>query len=75
MASATLPGRAAKLESLLEFLVLKKYARVSLLEKHEAHLLDLLISFQKLFDSFRGDCRGFVFWIAVRAGRNGWKRD
>jgi hypothetical protein len=37
-------SNSAKLESLLEFLVLEKHAGVALLEKDESYLLDLPVS-------------------------------
>jgi len=43
---------AVKLESLLEFLVVEKYARVGLREKDQPHFLDLPVFRKKLLDSF-----------------------
>ena len=59
-----------KFESLLEFVIVKKYARVFFLKKDQAHLLELRICRQELLDRSRNDLRRFGFGISVGAGRD-----
>src|SRR5919205_1303362 len=66
---------AAKLESLLEFLVLEKYARVSLKKKDEAHFADLVIGPQEIPDRRGRNFSRFNLWITEGAGGNGRKRN
>ena len=65
----------AKLESLLEFVVLKKHAHVLLLKKDQANLLDLLVFTQEIEDRFGRNLSGLDLWISERARRYGWKCD
>ena len=67
--------RAAKLESLLEFLVLKKHARVSLLKKDQADFFNLLVRGQKILDRHGRNFRRLDFGIAKSSCRNRWKRN
>ena len=58
----------SKLESLLEFLVLEKHARVSLLEKDESHLFYLVVRGQELLNGGGGNSGRFGLWIPKSSG-------
>src|SRR6185369_7316815 len=66
---------AAELESLLELLVLKKHAGITLLKKDESHFFDSAIRGQKTLDRRRRYFRSLRLGITVNAGRNGWECD
>ena len=65
-------GRAAKVESLLEFLVLQKHPSVPLQKKYQADRADRGRSGQIILDSPRGNCGGGWFRHHGTSGY-GWK--